>query len=136
VDTGLLGRIGLLCDQLSMWPSLYATIRDAGARTELDELLTTLADPHEPDRDRIRALLDAIDHACARVGLAGLTSRSPGPDAGITLPGGLDGPPGLVGWTCPLGRCDRVVTVNEAVGTPTCAAGHAAPMTPYTLPPR
>ena len=119
-----------------MWPTLYATIRNAGAHTELDELLTTLADPHQPDQDRVLALIAAIDQACTKVGLAGLTSRTKALDAGLTLPGGLDADPSLAGWTCPLQRCDRVVIRQEAGGTPTCAARQNAPMTPYTLPPR
>jgi hypothetical protein len=138
MDALVRDRVGLLCDQLSRFPTLRSTIADAGASTELAELLTKLADAHEPDQARILALLNAIEQACAGVGLAGLTSRTKGFDVGLTLPGGLDADPGLAGWTCPLRRCDRVVIRQEAVGTttPTCAARQNAPMMPYSLPPR
>jgi len=134
MDTPLRDRVGLLCEQLSRWPTLHATIRDAGAHTELDELLTILAAPKEPDRDRVLTLIDAIDQACTKVGLAGLTSRTKALSAGLTLPGGLEGDPSLAGWTCPLHRCERVVISQEVDGTPTCAARQNTPMTPYVLP--
>jgi hypothetical protein len=136
MDAGLRGRVGLLCEQLSRWPSLRTIIGDAGARTELADLLAVLADPREPEADRVRTLLDAIDKACVGVGLTGLTSRTKAPDAGLTLPYGVNAVPGLVGWTCPLGRCDRVVTRKEAADPPTCAPGRDTRMKPYTLPPR
>jgi hypothetical protein len=144
MDAVLRDRVGLLCDQLSRWPSLYTTIHDAGVDTELAELLTVLAETGDPDQARIQALLDAIDEACKHIGLAALTTRSMGLDpGGLTLPAGLDLPSGLdgtagavVGWTCPLRRCDRVVTAGETAQQPTCAARQNSPMTPYTLPPQ
>jgi len=136
MDGALRDRVGLLCDQLSRFPTLHTTITNAGAHTELAELLTTLAGSHEPDQDCVLALIDAIDHACTKVGLAGLTSRIKTLDASLNLPGGLEADSGLAGWTCPLQRCSRVVILQEADGTPTCAARHNTPMTPYILPPR
>ena len=40
MDTAIRDRVGLLCDQLSRFPSLHTTITDAGAHTEPAELLT------------------------------------------------------------------------------------------------
>jgi len=134
MDIVLRDRVGLLCDQLSRWTSLHTAIRDAGAHNELAELLAALAGTSEPQADHIEALLDAIDHACARVGLASLTSRTKALDVGLTLPDGLRGAQWPVGWTCPLSRCDRVVIRQEAIETPHCAANQNAPMAPYTLP--
>jgi hypothetical protein len=97
MDAGLRGRVGLLCEQLSRWPSLRTIIGDAGAHTELADLLAVLAHPREPEADRVRTLLDAIEKACVGVGLTGLTSRTKAPDAGLTLPHGVNAVPGLVG---------------------------------------
>jgi len=134
MDAALRDRVGLLCDQISRFPTLQGIIADAGALTELTGLLTMLADPHEPDQARVGALLDAIDQACSKTGLVGLTSRTKGLEAGLSLPGGLAADPGLAGWTCPLERCGRVVIRQEADGTPTCAARQNTPMRPYLSP--
>lgn len=136
MDAVLRDRAGLLCDQLSRWPSLYTTAREVGRQTELAELLTLVTGPREPDQDRVLELLNSIDKAFAGVGLAGLTSRTKGPDVGLTLPEGLKTAPGLVGWTCPLKRCGRVVICQEADGAPACAAARDAPMAAYVLPPQ
>lgn len=128
-------RVGLLCDQLSRWPTLHATIDSAGADNELGALLALLAGPHEPDLGKIETLLDAIDQACARIGLAALTSRAKGPAPWAGLPPGLAGHPGPAGWTCPLRRCDRVVTPDETSAPPTCAAAQVL-MSAYNPPSR
>ncbi|MFE2519465.1 hypothetical protein [Streptomyces mirabilis] len=122
-------RVGLLCDQLSRWPSLTATIRDGGAETELHSLLALLASQSDPDGQRVSDLLAAIEDACARQGLPGLTNRNGGFPGGIPalppgmteLPPGMNDP-GVLGWTCPLSRCNRVVTPEETTHPPACAA--------------
>ncbi|MFE1949455.1 hypothetical protein ACFW9D_03190 [Streptomyces sp. NPDC059524] len=119
-------RVGSLCDQLSRWPSLRTTVRDGGGEAELRDLLGQLASDADPDEGLVRTLLDAVERACARQGLAGLTSRSGiGPVDMTSLPPGLADVRGVVGWTCPLGRCDRVVTPDETAQAPTCAGGAA-----------
>ncbi|WP_194912880.1 hypothetical protein [Catenulispora rubra] len=138
MDAALRDRIGLLCDQLSRWPVLRTTITDAGAYAELTDLLSILTGPDQPDPARVQALLESIEEAGNAVGVVGLTTRMMGLDAGLILPGGLSADPGamVVGWVCPLGRCDRVVLPAEGVKTPMCAAGPDKPMTPRRTPTR
>ena len=124
-------RLGLFCDQLSGWPTLARTIRDGGGGSALDDLLALLNGVAEPDAARVLELLGAIDDACARRGLVGLTSREPG--TGVL-------PPGMVtvetsAWVCPRGRCDRVVLPDESAA-PVCSATGGAPMTRFTIPSR
>lgn len=122
-------RVGLLCDQLSRWPELAEMIRDGGAHSQLEELLALLAGATNPDEHHVTELVAAIEHACARQGL-------PAQSRGISsLPPGMGesqrGRP--AGWTCPLGRCSRVVLPDETEHPPTCAAarGEDTGMKPY-----
>lgn len=125
MDVNVRDRVGLLCDQLSRWPSLMATIQDGGAQAELDTLLALVASETDPDSKRVSDLIDLIESACARQGVVGLTSRDGVPGGGITsLPPGMASTPEVMGWTCPLGRCDRVVTSDETSNPPTCVAAH------------
>ncbi|MFF2409593.1 hypothetical protein [Streptomyces sp. NPDC058092] len=107
-------------------------IRNAGAGNELDELLAMPSGGAGVDAKRAKALLDAIDDACARYGLAAVTVRSYG-DA--QLPAGFGRPPATVEqdkWICPQGFCGRVVFSEEAPTPPACAAG-GIPMAPFRL---
>lgn len=72
---GVRNRVGMLCDQLSRFPDLHDVICDAGADGELDKLLAALGGVDEPDEDQVLGWLQAIEDACARKGLAGITSR-------------------------------------------------------------
>lgn len=121
-------RVGLLCDELSRWPELTQTIRDGGAQAQLNEVLKLLADPNDSNEQHMAQLLDAIEDACARQGLALQTRAIPSLPPGTGWHGG-----GLAGWTCPLDRCTRVVLPDETTDPPTCAAAHgeAARMKPY-----
>ncbi|MFF4752167.1 hypothetical protein ACWD5R_10745 [Streptomyces sp. NPDC002514] len=131
MDAEVRGRVEALCAQLSRWPSVRETIAGGGAGDALDALMTLLRDRAEPDPARVEALLDAIDRAAAQSGLAGLTSGVRGPVP--PLPRGIRPAPGPLGWTCPLGRCSRVVLAGESTDTPVCAAAgpDANGMTPY-----
>ncbi|MCX5145213.1 hypothetical protein AB0C90_32325 [Streptomyces sp. NPDC048550] len=134
MDAATRSRVGLLCDQLSRWPSLREIIREGGAGPELDDLLALLAGPAEPAPRRMAELVDAVERSCARQGLAGWTSREGVPLPGVpTLPPGMTGTAGVAGWTCPFSRCDRVVTPDESPRPPECAAAHGrdARMKPY-----
>ncbi|MCX4773714.1 hypothetical protein [Streptomyces sp. NBC_01285] len=110
-------RVAALCGELSRWPELATMIRDAGALPQLSELLALLANRSEPDERHVTALIDVIEDACARQGLPALTRRVP------SLPPGTGADTrGIAGWTCPLGRCSRVVLQDETPHPPTCAA--------------
>ncbi|MFF0478419.1 hypothetical protein [Streptomyces sp. NPDC004284] len=122
-------RVAALCGELSRWPELATMIRDAGALPQLSELLALLANRAEPDERQVAALIDAIEDACARQGLPVLTRRVP------SLPPGVGADTGeIAGWTCPLGRCSRVVLQDETPHPPTCAAawGEDGRMKPYS----
>ncbi|MET9073380.1 hypothetical protein ABZX95_14655 [Streptomyces sp. NPDC004232] len=137
MDEAVSDRVGMLCDQLSRWPELATTIRDGGAQAQLAELLTLLAGRSAPDDRRVSALIDAIEDACARQGLPGLTRRLPSlpPGLGTARRTPQDGEP--AGWTCPLDRCSRVVLPEETPSAPICAAhGEDARMRPYRPRPR
>ena len=129
--TTIRGRLGLFCDQLSGWPALAQTIREGGGGRALDDLLALLGGVAEPDAARVVELLAAIERACARRGLVGLTTREPG--AG-TLPPGMSTSDGSA-WVCPRGRCDRVVLPEESAA-PVCSATGGAAMTRFTIPSR
>jgi len=129
---GVRDQVGLLCGQLSNWPSLDGIIRDAGAGTELDALLAVLGSDDAPDPVRVAGWVETIEDACARKGLAGITSRE---YIFRPLPAGLSGTPGAQAWVCPRGRCDRVVLPEETVPTPVCAVAGGAAMSPFTVPP-
>lgn len=137
MDTELQRRVEHLCDQLSRWPSIKATIVAGNGGAELQELAELLQANGEIDVGRTRELLDKIGDAAASRGLPGLTSRPRGPIP--SLPPGMPPPgrvPRVAGWTCPLHRCSRVVLSGEAVrpgasdGVPRCATG-AKPMAEY-----
>lgn len=126
---GVRNRVGMLCDQLSRFPDLHDVIRDAGADGELDKLLAALGGVDEPDEDQVLVWLQAIEDACARKGLAGVTSREHA--FRPPFPGVSDS----WAWVCPRGRCDRVVLPEKARTPPVCAMDGGTPMTPFTLPP-
>lgn len=125
-------HVGLLCDQLSRWPDLDGIIREAGAGAELDALLAMLGSAGEPDQDRVAGWVETIDDACARKGLAGITSRE---HTFQILPAGLSGGSAIQAWVCPRGQCDRVVLPEEAEVAPVCAVVGGAPMRSFTVPP-
>jgi hypothetical protein len=144
MDEAVRHRIAALCDQLSRWPSLETLIRDGGAEAELKDLLRLLVGRTDPDQGQVIALIDAVERGCARQGLAGLTNRGGRLPSGYTaLPSvsyaGLPtGTSETAGWTCPLGRCSRVVIPDESAVAPDCAAGPdgGMQMKPYTSRPR
>jgi hypothetical protein len=129
---GARDRVGMLCDQLSRFPDLRGIIRDASADGELEKLLAALGGQDEPDQDQMLAWVQAIEDACARKGLAGITSRG---KAFRPLPTGLSAASGFPVWVCPRGRCDRVVLPEEAQTPPVCAVAGGTPMSAFTLPP-
>jgi hypothetical protein len=124
-------QVGLLCSQLSRWPSLDGIIRGGGAGAELDELLATLRDTTAPDPERVSQWIDAIEDACARKGLAGITTRD---HAYQPLPPGMSAAQPLQAWVCPLGCCDRVTMPEEAPQIPTCTIGGGIPMASFAVP--
>ncbi|MFB7128262.1 hypothetical protein [Kitasatospora sp. NPDC056273] len=125
-------RLGSLCDQLGTWPSLRELISDAGAETQLNDLLALLTEPGDPDNALVAELLDAVEDAYTRLGMIGLTSRDGVPPRIALLPPGIAGQRAVIGWTCPLDRCNRVITADETPLPPTCAAhGPNGPMKPY-----
>lgn len=147
-------RLGMLCDQLSRFPDLHDIIRAAGAGGHLDKLLAALKGEDKLDENQVFAWLQAIDDACVRSGLAGITSRErafhPLPpgfgslpsgfyEPSDELPGGDDQDEGVSGsdpqaWVCPRGRCDRAVLPEEVRILRVCAAAGGTPMRPFTLP--
>ncbi|MET7510455.1 hypothetical protein [Streptomyces albidoflavus] len=143
---GVRDRLGVLCDQLTRHRTMAAEIEAAGAGPQLEELLGLL--PTAPDASdapaRLGALLDAIEDACARHGLADLDvrglehirwgdARLP-PGFALTPGGAAAAGAGQVdAWVCPWGHCGRVVFPEEAASRPACAAGDA-PLRAY--PPR
>ncbi len=128
---GVRERVGSLCEQLSRWPSLEGIIRDAGASGDLNALLAALNGDREPDPEQVASWAEAIESACARKGLVGVTSRG---YAFRPLPAGLRDMPTTRAWVCPRDLCDRVVLPEEAAA-PVCAIAGRAPMTPFSLPP-
>ena len=72
----LRARLAALCDQITRHSDMDQAIRDAGAGPQLDELLGAIRDGAIPDdSDHLTTLLNEIEEACARDGLAGVTSR-------------------------------------------------------------
>jgi len=142
MDTAVGNRVGLLCEQLSTWASLGDIIRAGGAGRELKTLTSLLGAEADPDQAQVAALVDAVEEACARQGLPGLARRAVGPQGVPALPPGMPGRSAIAGWTCPVGRCDRVVTPDEASRSPVCAvvqgfgSGTDGLMKPYLLPPQ
>ena len=140
MDPELQRRIEHLCAQLSRWPNIKAVIVAGGGGADLQELAELLQADGEIGDARVRQLLNEIGDAAAKGGLPGMTSRPRGPipslpSAMAALPPGMYPPP-IAGWTCPLGRCSRVVLPGEAVspgtsdGVPHCATG-TKPMAEY-----
>jgi hypothetical protein len=115
-------RLGVLCDQVARHASMEGVIRSAAAGAELDRVFAALRGEVEIDARELGRLLDAIDDACAGVGLAPVTVRG----SGYTpLPAGMtqvDPEPEPVKWGCPLGRCGRLVYTEGATSPPVCAA--------------
>lgn len=142
MDAAVGNRVGLFCEQLSTWPSLGDIIGAGGGERDLKALMTLLGAEAEPDQARVAALIDAVEEACARRGLPGLARRTTGLQGVPTLPPGMAGRSAIAGWTCPVGRCDRVVTPDETSAAPACAVvsqvggGTGTSMKPYLLPPR
>lgn len=97
----------MLCDQLSRWPNLHGVICGAGADGDWTGLLAALG---EPEQDRMLAWAQGIEDACARKGLASITSRE---HALRPLPTGMFAAPDSRAWVCLRGRCDRVVLPEE-----------------------
>ena len=125
-------RIGVLCAQLSRWSSLADIVRDGGAGDALDELMAAVRGSAPQEPDQLVRLLDAVEEACARCGLAGVTNRGNRPSA---LPPGLSG--SVVGrarpaWVCPCSCCERVVFAEEAATAPVCAMADRA-MRPFQV---
>ncbi|MEH0532778.1 hypothetical protein SAMN06272781_0003 [Streptomyces sp. 1222.2] len=114
-------RLATLCDQVAGHREMRQAISDAGAGPQLTELLDAVTAEQTPDQDRLLVLLDEIEDACSRDGLAGITTSSKqytSLPAGFQVTG-LDEP---VTWTCPLRRCNRTVFDDEASAPPSCAA--------------
>lgn len=122
-------RIESLCRQLNHGAAVTKAIRDGHGESALRSLLTLLGASTEPDNVALKTLLDEVDDAATRGGLQGLTTvvRTTMP----TLPLGVASPPDVIGWSCPLRRCSRVVLADESASTPLCAAGGDARMLPY-----
>jgi hypothetical protein len=117
-------RLSRLCNDLSRWASLAGIIRDAGASSELDALLTVIGSGGKPDPERVRALLNAIEEACKRLGLDGVTRES----RFRPLPKGLLASPVGESWVCPRGCCARVVLADETDDWPVCVLAGGEPM--------
>ena len=137
-------RLGVLCDQLTRHRAMAAEIETAGAGPQLTELLGLLptASGATSLEARLGELLDAIEDACARHGLAALNVRGPAnethgsgelpPGFALTPDGAaVNGAEAVDAWVCPWGHCGRVVFPEEAAAPPACAAGdeplHAFP---------
>lgn len=127
--SGLRARLGVLCDQLSRHSSMEDLIRAAHAGDQLDELLAILRGSAEVEPGREEALLDAIDDACAREGLAPVDVRG---NSRAWLPPGFNLPPDRTAdtWVCPRGCCARVVFADEAPEPPGCPVA-GVPMTAF-----
>jgi hypothetical protein len=108
-------RLGSLCAELSRWASLDGIIRGAGAGPELDELLTAIGGGGL-DPKRAQVLLDAVEEACKRRGLDGVTRES----RFRPLPKGTSVSSLGESWVCPRGCCDRVVLAEETDDPPMC----------------
>ncbi|MFF5254116.1 hypothetical protein ACFY4K_19005 [Streptomyces leeuwenhoekii] len=125
-------RLGLLCDQLTRHTSMADEIVDVSAGRELRELFDLVGGGPDGPFDPARAgeLLDAIEEACARHGLAALDLRD---HKDTRLPAGFrltpdeaesrQGEPAGGAWVCPWGRCGRVVFPDEVPARPECTAG-------------
>lgn len=114
-------RLGALCNQIARHADIDQAIRDAGAEAQLDELLTAVRTGKAVDQDLVVELLDAIEEACARNGLTGITAVT----RYTPLPfqqRGQEEPPT---WICPTRSCDRAVFDDEAATPPHCAAAGA-----------
>jgi hypothetical protein len=129
---GVRDRVGVLCGQLERWPTTEKIIREAGAGAALDELRAALTGD-AVDPARLAALLDAIEDACARSGLVGITSREHGYRP---LPPGLplsSAPAENAPRVCPLGQCDRVVFSGETDTEPMCVVSGGVSLRPFPV---
>ncbi|MFE9173193.1 hypothetical protein ACFYNZ_27650 [Streptomyces kebangsaanensis] len=114
-------RLAALCDQIVRHSDMDQVIRDAGVGPQLDELLDAVRAAQTPDPARLIELLDEIEEACGREGLAGITTSM---KQYTPLPAGFfdSGPDEPPTWTCPLRRCARTVFDDETTTPPSCAA--------------
>lgn len=128
MDPESCARVETLCRQLGHGAAATRAVRDGLGEAKLIELLTLLRAPVEPDDAQVTALLDEVDDAATKGGLQGLTTvvRTEMPD----LPAGTVPAPEVIGWSCPLRRCSRVVLADESTVRPLCAAGDTG-MRPY-----
>ena len=119
-------RLAALCDQITQHADMDQAIRAAGAGAQLDALLAAIQATDTSDPDVLTKLLDEIEDACARDGLAGVTTAL---KQYTPLPGGFhDGQQEPATWVCPLWQCTRVVFDDEVPAIPLCAAGGNIPM--------
>lgn len=128
-------RLGILCDQVARHADVEQVIRAAGAGAELDRLLHVVrtAQPDQrADPNVMTELLDAIEQACARNGLLGVTTVT----RYTALPTGFPRQPKDVPptWICPLRSCARVVFDDETAAPPQCAAAGSTMLSVPTLP--
>lgn len=69
-------RLAALCDQIARHSEMRQAIGDADAGPQLAELLDAVTAEQTPDQGRLLVLLDEIEEACSRDGLAGITTSS------------------------------------------------------------
>ncbi|WP_327359971.1 hypothetical protein [Streptomyces sp. NBC_01296] len=114
-------RLAALCDQIARHSEMRQAIGDADAGPQLAELLDAVTAEQTPDQGRLLVLLDEIEEACSRDGLAGITTSS---KQYTPLPAGFSesSPDEPLTWTCPLRRCNRTVFDDEVATPPSCAA--------------
>jgi hypothetical protein len=122
------GRLGSLCGQITQHADMEQSIRDNGAGEQLDEVLAAVRAADAPDPKKLIALLNKIEEACSRHGLAGVTTQNMNYQR---LPPGFEPAPKAEPptWTCPSGRCARTVFDDETATPPLCAAGGGVTMT-------
>ncbi|MBF9072513.1 hypothetical protein [Streptacidiphilus fuscans] len=129
-------RIAVLCEQLSGTPHLKRIIESGGGGADLAALFEALGGVTDPQPEAITELIDEIERVLRSVGLSGLSTRTfLNPASEFVLPPGMTAKPTTVGWTCPLGRCSRVVLSEETSKPPVCAASDGR-MKPFEVFPR
>ncbi|MGW4380125.1 hypothetical protein [Kitasatospora sp. NPDC004531] len=114
-------RLAALCDQITRHHDMRQFIDEAGAGPQLAQLLDAVTAEQPPDRRHLLDLLNAIEKACGRQGLVGITTAS---KQYTPLPTGFaePAPDEPLTWICPLRRCNRAVFEDEATEPPSCAA--------------